>query len=124
MVEHESIVDDTDRWEYPNLTVVTDYSFGGMSVINSTKTVYWEPDPDYATQVNYNLKTPCILDVRPPLDPDIDIAPGSSLTTFRVFELVHDSTDRERCAYCTVHLDGHPKCQVFRRPAQCICTDR
>jgi hypothetical protein len=96
VVEHESIVDDTDRWEYPNLTVVTDYSFGGMSVVNSTKTVFWEADPEYATQVNYNLKTPCVLEVRPPLGPEVDIPPGQSFETFRVFELVHDSTDRER----------------------------
>jgi hypothetical protein len=96
MVERESIVDDTDRWEVPNLTVVTDYSFGGMSVVNSTKTVFWEADPDYGTQVNYNLKTPCVLEARPPLGPDTDIAAGQSLETFRVFELIHDSTDRER----------------------------
>jgi hypothetical protein len=96
MVERESIVDDTDRWEYPNITAVTDYSFGGMSVVNSTKTIFWEPDPDYGTQVNYNLKTPCVLEARPPLGPDVDVAPGTSLDTFRVFELVHDSTDRER----------------------------
>lgn len=96
VVEHESIVDDADRWEFPNLSVVTDYSFGGMSVGNSTKTVFWEADPAYTTQVNYNLKTPCVLEVRPPLGPDVEIAPGKSFESFRVFELVHDSTDRER----------------------------
>jgi hypothetical protein len=96
MVEREAIVDDSDRWEYPNITAVTDYSFGGMSVVNSTKTIFWEPDPDYGTQVNYNLKTPCVLEARPPLGPDVDIAAGDALDTFRVFELIHDSTDRER----------------------------
>jgi hypothetical protein len=96
MVERDSIVDQADRWEYPNITVVTDYSFGGMSVVNSTQTVTWTDDPQYTTQVNYALKTPCVLEVRPPLGPDVDIPPGQSLDTFRVFELVHDSTDRER----------------------------
>jgi hypothetical protein len=96
MVERDSIVDQADRWEYPNLTVVTDYSFGGMSVVNSTQTVAWTDDPQYTTQVNYSLKTPCVLEVRPPLGPDADIPPGQSLDTFRVFELAHDSTDRER----------------------------
>jgi hypothetical protein len=96
MVERDSIVDQADRWEYPNLTVVTDYSFGGMSVVNSTQTVHWTDDPQYVTQVNYALKTPCVLEVRPPLGPDVDIPPGQSLDTFRVFELAHDSADRER----------------------------
>jgi hypothetical protein len=96
VVERESIVDETDRWEYSNITAVTDYSFGGMSVVNSTKTIFWEPDPGYGTQVNYNLKTPCVLEARTPLGPDVDIAPGAALDTFRVFELIHDSTDRER----------------------------
>ena len=96
MVEPESIVDPVDRWERPNMTVATDYSFGGMSVTNSNKTVYWETDPNYKTQVNYELKTPCVLEVRPPTGPDADIAPGESFETFRVFELIHDSYDRER----------------------------
>ena len=96
VVEREAIVDDSDRWLYPNITVATDYSFGGMSVVNSTRSVFWDADPNYTTQVNYNLKTPCVLDVHPPIGPDVDILPGHTLNTFRVFELVHDSTDRER----------------------------
>lgn len=96
VVEPDSIVDQSDRWDTPNITVVTDYSFGGMSVVNSTKTVYWTEDPKYTSQVNYELKTPCVLEVRPPLGPDVDIPPGQSLDTFRVFELLHDSTDKER----------------------------
>jgi hypothetical protein len=95
-VEPQSAVGAMSRWERPNMTVVTDYTFGGDTVDNSNRAVFWVPDPDYTTQVNYELTMPCMLEVRPPLGPDAEIAPGSSLETFRVYELLHDSTDRER----------------------------
>lgn len=96
MVEPESIVENAERWEYPNVSVVTDYSFGGMAQTNSNRTANWITDLEYQTQVNYERKTPCLLEVRPPIGPDTDIAPGETLDTFRTFLLVHDSTDRER----------------------------
>lgn len=95
-VEGESIVDDAPAFRYPNLTLLTDYAFGGMAANNSNRTVYWNPDPEFKTQVNYNLKTPCLLEVRPPLGPDVDLMPGASFESFRVFELLQDSTERER----------------------------
>lgn len=95
-VEAESLVERTERWELPNLTVVTDYTFGGMSPSDSNRTVHWETDPDYTTQVNYLLQTPCLLQCRPPIGPDVEIAPQSSFASFRTFELLHDTTERER----------------------------
>lgn len=91
LVEAESTVDPSDSWRRPLVSVFTDYSFGG-----STKGVYWEEEPDYKTQVNYDLKTPCKLVVKPPLGPDVDIKPGESLDSFRAYELFQDSYDRER----------------------------
>ncbi|HVT12292.1 MAG TPA: hypothetical protein VHE55_08490 [Fimbriimonadaceae bacterium] len=91
LVEAESTVDPAESWRKPLVSVFTDYSFGG-----STKGVYWEPEPDYKTQVNYELKTPCKLVVHPPLGPEIDLKPGASLSSFRAYELFHDSYDRER----------------------------
>src|ERR1700742_4728351 len=67
-----------------------------MSAPNHSVAVYWTNDPTYTTQVNYNLKTPCLLECRPPIGPDQSIAPGASFATFRVFELASDSTERER----------------------------
>lgn len=96
LVEAESIVDDSDEWERPDVTCVSDYSFGGMSTRNSNKTIYWESDPAYKTQVNYNLRTPCDLVVRPPLGPAIDLSPNQSFNSFRSFLLLHDSSERER----------------------------
>lgn len=96
VVEPESIVESTNEWRQPNLTVVTDYSFGGMAQTNSNRTANWVTDPDYATQVNYDRKTPCLLEVRPPIGPDAELAPGQDFATFRTYELIHDTDDRER----------------------------
>jgi hypothetical protein len=95
-VEGESVVDPTSTWQLPNLMVDSDYTFGGMSPPNHNVAVNWEPDPSYGTQVNYEKKTPCLLECRPPIGPDQFIESGKDFTSFRVFELSYDSTDRER----------------------------
>jgi hypothetical protein len=95
-VEYESYVDDNPRWDWPNLYVETDYSFGGMGSKGGNKGVRWVADPEYQSQVNYNRNTPCLLECRPPLGPDQVIPPGGSFESFRAFELAPDSTDRER----------------------------
>jgi hypothetical protein len=96
VVEHEADVEAKFMSPPQTLHVETDYAFGGFTARTSAYTVAWEPDPDYATQVNYERVTPCLLRVRPPVGPDQTLAPGATFTSFRVFELVHDSTDRER----------------------------
>ena len=97
VVESESIVEGPDRWRAGSLQVDSDYSFIATHTRPDENTVaHWEPDPDYKTQVNYNLKTPALLRCYPPLGPDATIAPGASFESFRIFELAHDSTDRER----------------------------
>ncbi len=67
-----------------------------MNSRTANPTVFWNPDPEYKTQVNYALQSPLLLEVKPPIGPDVDIAPGQSIDSFRVFELAFDSTDRER----------------------------
>jgi hypothetical protein len=96
VVEAEVSVDSVDQWDRPNLVVASDYSFKGMSPKSANRTAVWVEDPSFTSQVNYELKTPCVLECRPPLGPDAEIAPGGSFSTFRAFELVPDSTDRER----------------------------
>ena len=96
VVESEVSVDNMDQWDRPNLVVESDYAFRGMSPKSANRTAFWVTDPTYTSQVNYELKTPCVLECRPPLGPDAEIAPGAAFTTFRTFELVPDSTDRER----------------------------
>lgn len=96
VVEPESGVDHQDQWKAPNISVTTDYTFAGMSLSASNKSVRWKADPTYTTQVNYELKTPCLLEVGYPVGPSVDLEPKQSFTSFRVTELLHDSTDRER----------------------------
>ncbi len=100
LVEPESIVDGTAanfRGAYRDLEVFSDYSFGGnMTGDADAPAVHWKTDPLYATQVHYERKTPCLLECSPPIGPAVRIAPGGTFESFRVFELVHDGTDRER----------------------------
>lgn len=95
VVEAESVVDDSPRWERPDLFVETDYTFCGMSGPNHSAGVHWVPDPLYSTQVNYGRKTPCLLECKPPIGPDQLIAPGGTFESFRAFVLA-ESGDRER----------------------------
>jgi hypothetical protein len=96
VVEPEVSVGDVDAWERPNLHIETDYAFSGMSPKSASRSVFWVADPTFTSQVNYELKTPCVLECRPPLGPAAVIEPRGSFATFRTFELVFDATDRER----------------------------
>ncbi len=96
VVEAESVVDSREQWEGPNLYIESDYSFHGMDAMTGNRTTQWIADPQYTTQVNYELKSPVLMESRPPIGPGVTLAAGESFEAFRTFELVHDSTDRER----------------------------
>jgi hypothetical protein len=95
----------TERY-FPNLWVETDMAFGGrMDALNDNHCVWWSGDPDYHTHVNYQYAPPyrlqcqpCafLLPDRPSLGPDADVPVGEKFETFRTFELLLDSSDRER----------------------------
>ncbi|UCG58072.1 MAG: hypothetical protein JSU70_00925 [Phycisphaerales bacterium] len=95
-VEYESLVNEPDRWEYPNIHVESDYAFGGDDPKTANKTTFWVPDPQYSTQINYVRRSPVMLNSRPPIGPDVLIEPGQTFESFRTYELVYDSTERER----------------------------
>ena len=99
-VEPESIVDGSAasfHSAYRDLEVFSDYSFGGDMTANAdAPAVHWKSDPLYATQVHYERQTPCLLECSAPIGPAVEISPDETFQSFRVFELVHDSTDRER----------------------------
>ncbi len=99
-VEPESIVDGSPasfRGSLRAFDAFSDYSFGGnMSATADAPAIHWTNDPAYTTQVHYELATPCLLKCSPPIGPEQEIGPGETFESFRVFELVHDSTDRER----------------------------
>ncbi len=100
VVEHDSRVEFREGVDYPEpqtIHVETDFAFGGFTYENANRhVVHWRTDPEYQTQVNYQRQTPCLLVVEPTYGPDQSLKPGKSFTSCRSFELVYDSTERER----------------------------
>ena len=100
VVEYDSRVEARDGVAIPkpdSIHVETDFAFGGFTFDNANKhVVHWGVDPKYSTQVNYLRKTPCLLKVQPTYGPSQVIEPGKTFNSFRTFELIYDSTERER----------------------------
>jgi len=97
-VEAESAVGDKKNWILPGIYVETDYAFGGSMSSESCfeKSVWWVPDPDYKTIVNYDRIQPSMLECRPVIGPSERVKSGGSFSSFRTWILVNDSSDRER----------------------------
>ena len=76
--------------EKHRLHVESDYAFSGM------ETTQWGPDADYLTQVDYHYQMPLLMTSYYPLGPGVFLQPGESFQSFRTFEILHDSDDRER----------------------------
>jgi hypothetical protein len=91
VVEPGSAVERVERWPESALHVFSDYSMGG-----GERAVRWETDPSFGTQVNYRLETPCLVVSSPPLGPAEVLAPGERFVSHRTFELLRDSSERER----------------------------
>jgi hypothetical protein len=96
LVEGQSEVDSISNWVLPNIEAFSDFSFNGMTSVGASKVIHWNPDPDYGTQVSYTLETPCVMVSSPPLGPNYLIADGATFDSHRTYELIHDSSDRER----------------------------
>ena len=96
-VEYESQVESAGVIENPYIQVESDYSFVSTHPgSGSNQVAHWIPDKQYTTQVNYRLDAPVLLETRPPLGPAQVVPPGGAFETFRIFELIHDTTERER----------------------------
>ena len=97
-VEAESAVDarETNRWRLPPISVMSDYSFGGMDPVTSSRVTQWQADPEYLTQVHYERRTPALLACRTPIGPEALIAPAASFESFRTYLVIQDSDSRER----------------------------
>jgi hypothetical protein len=76
--------------EKSRLHVESNYAFAEM------QTTQWGPDPDYLTQVDYERKSPLLMTSGYPLGPGLLLEPGKSFESFRTYELLFDSDDRER----------------------------
>jgi hypothetical protein len=92
-VEHETTGPVKPGWEFPNIHVESDYAFNGATPLEADVTTHWVIDPQYTTQ---RWQTPAMMESRPPIGPDAVIAPDTTFETFRTFELIYDSTERER----------------------------
>ncbi|MBN2329102.1 MAG: alpha-galactosidase [Candidatus Omnitrophica bacterium] len=95
---HQNYIDPNDLAEMSDLRihVQSDYTFCGGSYLSSDQTTFWTPDDQYQTQVNYDRTWPHLLTCRYPYGPAASLPPGEAFTSFRTYELLHDSDDRER----------------------------
>lgn len=86
-----------DKFRLPNIHVESDYACGGEFMERETDiTEKWVSDPQYTSQRNYPMATPCILEVSPPLGPDYTVQPNKSFGSFKTYQMPFDSDDRER----------------------------
>lgn len=79
------------------LYIETNYAFNNaMRYPLSDQTTHWKTDSSYTSQVNYDYKTPCLLEFYPVQGPGIQLHPGENFQSVRSHELLMDSYDRER----------------------------
>ena len=76
--------------EKHRLHVESDYAFSGI------ETTQWGPDADYKTQVDYHYQMPLLMTSHYPLGPGILLQPEETFKSFRTFEILLDSDERER----------------------------
>ena len=97
MVEEGSGVNEDGFYPSPHICIQSNYSFGGGSYADANCTTHWLADSLYTTQVNYKLQTHCLLESCPPIGPEYKLPPGQIFESFRTYELMYDSYDKERC---------------------------
>lgn len=99
MAEEESaVVGETHLMIPPQgIYIESNYAFNNaMRYRLSDQTTHWKADRSYTSQVNYDYKTPCLLEIYPEKAPGVVLQRGDSLVSIRSWELLHDSYDRER----------------------------
>lgn len=98
MVEPESPVElqDPARFRKPDVHVESDWAFHGFIEKEAERTEFWSRDERYTSQCSYALVTPCLLEVKLPMGPDVSLAAGETFQSFRTWIMPFDSSDRER----------------------------
>ncbi len=80
-----------------SIYIETNYAFNNaMRYPLSDQTTHWKVDSSYTSQVNYNFRTPCLLEVYPDKAYQVVLSPGQTYSSVRTHELLMDSYDRER----------------------------
>jgi hypothetical protein len=95
-VEGRTEEDEQSGWEKPNIHIETDYGSSVRGRTDYEDVVTWIPDSTYTSQISWELATPCLLTVQPPLGPDQVIDNGAGFESFRTWELYYDSYEKER----------------------------
>lgn len=99
MVEEESAVvgKPEDMKKNQGIYLETNYAFNNaMRYALSDQVTHWKTDSNYTSQVNYDLQTPCLLEIYPEQGPGVELKPGEVFNSVRTSELLMDSYDRER----------------------------
>lgn len=97
VVEAESAVEPQNRWHLPPIFAQSDFAFASMSPNASENGgVEWRDDPRYTTQVHYQMQTPSLLVCEPKHGIGQEITKGKPFESMRLWELLYDSSDRER----------------------------
>jgi hypothetical protein len=99
VVEEESaVVGNPDNMKKnQGIYLETNYAFNNsMRYAQSDQTTHWKIDTAYTSQVNYDFKTPCLLEIYPEQGPGVELKPGEVLKSVRTYELLMDNDDRER----------------------------
>ena len=142
LVEEESAVvgSTSEMKKQHGIYVETNYAFNNaMRYDISDQTTHWKADTAYTSQVNYDMQTPCLLEVYPEKVSGIALQPGEDFKSVRTHELLMDSYDRQRRGlmikrmYRTVapwttqnpifmHLVSRNDDEVYRAVDQCVAT--
>lgn len=87
----------------PNITVESDFAHANQQDLMDARDnqmyqrhVHWNKDPLYNTQVDWLMKTPCLLESYPEYGPAESVGKGEVFSSHRIWELFHDTWDRER----------------------------
>ncbi|ULT25642.1 hypothetical protein KUH03_01115 [Sphingobacterium sp. E70] len=99
LVEEESAVVGSveDMKKQHGLYIESNFAFNNaMRYHLSDQSLHWKADSTYTSQVNYDLKTPAIMEVYPTVGVGIKLAAKDNFSSIRSWELLMDSYDRER----------------------------
>lgn len=98
MAEPESPVESSrpEKFRKPNIHIESDWAFRGFTEKEADCTENWNTDPRYTSQCNYPLLTPCLLEIKLPMGPNVSIPNGGNFTTFRTWLTPLDGEDREK----------------------------
>ncbi|SHM01720.1 hypothetical protein SAMN05444266_10686 [Chitinophaga jiangningensis] len=96
--EESAVVGGVTQMATPHgLYVESNYAFNNAMKANlSDQTTHWKADSTYTSQVNYDLQTPCVLEVYPIVPVGIRLDKGAHFESIRTYELLLDGYNRER----------------------------